>query len=208
MKKDNALILVEGIADITFLRDYLKHLNPNFEEIYDKKKNKLELKLKHDDFQAILIQSTNGYTNIKSKKTTIMKYIDASYKILVIQDTDDRSKNDGGLENRNKYLTELKKELNIDFETFLFPNNCDDGDLETLLLKIVEPTNFQQINTCFLKFISSEEELNFGYTKELNDDKGIIFNYFRAHKGMLNSKEEHRVYESCFWDFKNWLEKI
>lgn len=203
MKKDNALIIVEGIADITFLRDYLIHLNPNFKETYDKKKNKHELKLEHDNSQTILIQSTNGYTNIKSKKSTIKIYTDKSYKTLIIQDTDDKSKSDGGLENRNKYLNELKEELDIDFETFLFPNNFDDGDLETLLLKIVEPTNFHQINTCLQEFINAEEELKLGYAKELSDNKGIIFNYFRAHKGMLNSKEEHRIYESLFWDFNH-----
>lgn len=209
MQKNNALILTEGIADIIFLRDYLTFLNPQLEIVEPSRKEKGKvIKLKADN-QIITIRFTDGYTNIQNQKSTIEQFEDKMNKILVIQDADDNSKNHGGYKNRIEYLNSIKDAENIKFETFLFPNNNDDGDLETLLLRIVEPQKFNSININYKNYAQLEGKLGYGYEKELLEDKSIVFNYLRTQYGMSNSSERNRVYCQTSWQFgSNNLEKL
>lgn len=200
MSKKNILILTEGIADITFLRDYLLYLNPKLKQ--KEKQIKKELTLT-DEIQKIRIKAIGGYTNLLNEKTEMEQYYDQDYEILVIQDTDDPEKNHGGLEERMIYLSQISKDINIKFHTFLFPNNNHDGDLETLLLNIVNNTKFVETNKCYIDFISQERKLDLGFIHELENNKSVIFNYFRAHFGIEKAKETNRVYTCNYWDFSS-----
>lgn len=192
-------ILVEGTADIVFLKDYLISLNNSF-EIDKLKGNELELLSEN---RKITIQATNGYTQINNRKTTIDKRVDAGYKILVIQDADDPTKNHGGKTNRLAYLEQIKSTLSITFETFLFPNNQDDGDLETLLLIIKNEKQFMIADTCYNNF--HKEEYNNGgkFAHELLETKNRVYNYFRTYYGIENAKEINRKFEKTHWDFNH-----
>lgn len=197
---DKFLILTEGIADIVFLRDYLTFLNPNLKS--EEKRIEKQLILKSTNKQ-IIIKGIGGYTKLNMEKNQIVQCLDENYKILVIQDTDNLSKSHGGIEARKKYLMDIKEELSIEFEIFLFPNNKDDGDLETLLLKIVKEDKYKPTNDCYDNFIKNEGELKIGFSDELKDSKGLIFNYFRAYNGMEKAKEHNRVYLNTHWNFDN-----
>lgn len=203
---DKFLILTEGISDIIFLRDYLMFFNPNLKS--EQKKIDKELILKSTNKQ-IIIRAIGGYTKLNMEKNQIEQYFDAKYKILVIQDTDDFKKNHGGIQARNKYLMDIKNKLSIEFEIFLFPNNKDDGDLETLLLKIVKEDKYKPTNDCYYNFIKNEEELMIGFSDELKNSKGLIFNYFRAYNGIEKAKEHNRIYLDTHWNFDNpYLEDL
>jgi len=202
----NTLILTEGKADITFLRDYLIFLNSDLQINTNKKKNSNELLLTFKN-QKIRIKAIGGYTKLIKEKTEIQRYMDQDYVVLVIQDTDDSTKTHGGVNERIKFLEEVKTQCSVNFEVFLFPNNNSDGDLETLLLEIVNKDKFNPCNNCYLNFIDSEDALELGYAKELGNNKAIVFNYFRAYHGIEKSKEDMRIYKPDYWDFSsNYLE--
>jgi hypothetical protein len=102
-----------------------------------------------------------------------------------------------------KYLNKVKSDKKIDFDIFLFPNNKDDGDLETLLLRITkEPYNVA--DKCYENYIKCCEQISEkSFANELREDKSKVFNYFRTYYGMKSAKEENRCYESKDWNFNN-----
>jgi len=196
------LIIVEGKADIIFLRDYLIALYLDLKIIKNfTKKNKREIVLKSDKIE-IKILIAGGYTVIKDDKflKSMETYIDDEYKILVIQDADDPTKDDGGIENRMKYLDKI----DVEFETFLFPNHKDDGDLETLLLRIINKSKYDSFLSCYSNYISCiEDNTQKVFINELLEDKYKVFSYFSTYYGMENSKEENREYIEEYWDFNS-----
>ncbi|MDQ7083791.1 MAG: hypothetical protein Q9M36_02185 [Sulfurovum sp.] len=198
------LIIVEGKADIIFIKDYLIFLDSSLELKEDNRKKQQYLSIASSS-KIIKIFYSGGYTKIKPSKTRIEKLqmdngIKETYKILVIQDADDPTKDDGGVVNRIEYLNNI----NIEFQTFLFPNDEDDGDLETLLIKIVKHENYDKSFICYENYVNcvkkiSEEK----FANELLEDKNRVFNYFRTYYGMEDSKEENRKYILDYWDFKS-----
>jgi len=194
------LILVEGIADIIFLRDYLISLDTNLQIKTEKIKKEFIL---ISDSREIKINVIDGYTNIQLNKKMIQTHIDDDFKILVIQDADNPDKKNGGVQNRMEYLDEQKDTLLIQFETFLFPNHEDNGDLETLLLQIKKEEKYNPSQGCYQSYIECTKKIDSQYSNELEEDKSQVFNYFRTYYGMENSKEQNRKYESDYWDFES-----
>ncbi len=126
------LILVEGVADEVFMKAYIKKIG-------------LEEGL-------VTIKSCDGYTNIKKQAfiNELKKNSDNGGKNLVVFDADD------DCQSRRKELTEIKGEIKVDFNLFLFPNDSDQGALENLLEKIINPDN-QCILDCWNNY---EKELS------------------------------------------------
>jgi hypothetical protein len=199
------LIAVEGKADITFLRDYLTFLSKDFNIEQGKKNSNKEIIIK-DKYNEIKILVTGGYTSIQENKiiTKFKEYIDFGYKILIIQDADNPNKNHGGVKNRIDYLTKIKEKLEIEFETFLFPNNKDDGDLETLLLKIASKNeNYNKFNECNIRYRDNIHNIAPNFSHELTEGKYQVFHYFRTFYGNNRAKEENREYIEKYWDLNN-----
>ncbi|GAA7746986.1 hypothetical protein HpBT0154_02410 [Helicobacter pylori] len=79
-----------------------------------------------------------------------------TYKqVCIIFDADKKKsqESDADFDNKLKHIREKFKEKRIDFpreQIFLFPNNQDDGDLETLLLKIA---NHKEFINCFESYL-------------------------------------------------------
>lgn len=191
---------MEGKTDVVFLKDYLMHLNKSLSIITNlDKKDKKEIILK-SEYIEIKILVAGGYTAIKEGNIsqTLRAHKDDGYTILLIQDADNPSKENGGAKNRIEYLKDIPY---IDFNIFLFPNNEDDGDLETLLLRIKKNEKYDISHGCYQSYINCTKEINPKWSAELEEDKSLVFNYFRTYYGMENSKEENRRYETDYWDF-------
>jgi hypothetical protein len=126
------LILVEGVADEVFMKAYIKKIG-------------LEEGL-------VTTKSCDGYTNIKKQAfiNELKKNTDNGGMNLVVFDAD------GDCQSRRKELTEIKDEIKVDFDIFLFPNDSDPGALENLLEKIINPDN-QCILDCWNNY---EKELS------------------------------------------------
>lgn len=176
---ENILIFAEGKADIKFLKDYIS-------EVY-------KIQVNEKSFIR-----TGGYTALFKPDNIIQMQRNENEggKNLVIFDTDD------DFESRVEYLTKGKCEYEIDFDLFLFPNNADSGNLETLLLKIVNYENhdfyfhcFDNFISCLSKGISPEKIKEF----EVPDLKAKVFTYLSFFK--QDAKEEKRNYQnSIFWN--------
>ncbi|PUB99829.1 hypothetical protein C2S39_06010 [Helicobacter pylori] len=93
----------------------------------------------------------------------ILKNKNQEYKqVFIIFDADKKEsqERDAGFDNKLKHICEKFKEKEIDFpkeQIFLFPNNQDDGDLETLLLKIAKHDEFLKCFEGYLECIKSKE---------------------------------------------------
>lgn len=199
------LIIVEGKADVVFLRDYLKLLDNNFILKNKKKEIKSENLIESENIK-IKIFVAGSYNGIERLKNKIMPLIDlkVGYKLLVIQDADNPKKRDGGVDSRLEYLNKIKEKLDVEFEIFLFPNNKDDGDLETLLLQIsCEKINYKNFLRCNINYKKEIKEIALEFSDELDEDKYKIFHYFRTFYGSSKAKEENRVYEKEYWDFSH-----
>ncbi|WP_000039502.1 DUF3226 domain-containing protein [Helicobacter pylori] len=94
----------------------------------------------------------------------ILKNKNQEYRqVCIIFDADIKKENqesDAGFDNKLKHIREKFKEKGTDFpkeQIFLFPNNQDDGDLETLLLKIAKHDEFLKCFEGYLECIKNKE---------------------------------------------------
>ena len=168
--KDRFLIVVEGLADETFIRQYLHHL---FGQEVSK------------DY----ILRTNGKDNLQSASATnrMRSMTDQGGINLVIFDADD------DFEARRTSILQWKEEKGLEFELFLLPNNQDKGELEDLLENIINPNN-RPILDCWENY---EKEL---VTLEIPDrtppplttpaKKTKIYGYLEALLGTSRSEKE------------------
>jgi predicted ATP-dependent endonuclease of OLD family len=110
-------IFVEGIADEKFLSDYIEHILP-------------ELAIK--DYNII---SAEGW-GINKRVRQIMQWnTDEGGVNLVVFDAD------SNIEGKKKEIEKWKRDFNLSFELFLFPNNKGKGTLENLLEEIIPEQN-------------------------------------------------------------------
>ena len=116
--RDRFLIIVEGIADETFIRQYLFFFF--FQKVPEN-----------------FILRTNGKDNLKSTSAInrMRSMTDQGGINLVIFDAD----ND--FEAKKASILKWKEENGLEFELFLLPNNKDKGELEDLLENIINPNN-------------------------------------------------------------------
>ncbi|GAA7126855.1 hypothetical protein ID0278_04290 [Helicobacter pylori] len=130
MADKEILIFVEGPSDKVFLEVYLYFLE--------------DLPIKN-----FKVQNIKGKDNLSKRLLEIEKYD----KTLIIFDADNYKSN------KKEILTVVSKTKQTisEEQIFLFPNNQDDGDLETLLLKIAKHDEFLKCFEGYLECIKSKE---------------------------------------------------
>ncbi|MDW3558091.1 DUF3226 domain-containing protein [Helicobacter pylori] len=159
MADKEILIFVEGPSDKVFLEVYLYFL---------------------EDFpiKNFKVQNIKGKDNLSKRLLEIEKYD----KTLIIFDADikkESQESDAGFDNKLKHIHEKFQEKGIDFpkeQIFLFPNNQDDGDLETLLLKMAKHDKFLKCFEGYLECIKSKEH----YKPIKNIRKNMLYAYLEA----------------------------
>lgn len=161
------LIYTEGKSDRNFLGWYLNFLKcqDHFDMLDIEGKDKL----------------ISGEFPEKIKK--ILNNKDQAYKqVCIIFDADIKKENqesDAGFDNKLKHIREEFKEKGIDFpreQIFLFPNNQDDGDLETLLSEIANHKEFINCFESYLDCIKKKEH----YKPIKNIRKSMWYAYLEA----------------------------
>ncbi len=160
------LIYTEGKSDRNFLGRYLNFLKCEDRfDIFDiEGKDKLIL----GEFPEIIEK--------------ILKNKHQTYKqVCIIFDADKKEsqESDAGFDNKLKHICERFKEKGINFpreQIFLFPNNQDDGDLETLLLKIANHKEFINCFESYLDCIKKKEH----YKPIKNIRKSKWYTYLEA----------------------------
>ncbi len=131
MADKEILIFVEGPSDKVFLEVYLYFLE--------------DLPIKN-----FKVQNIKGKDNLSKRLLEIEKYD----KTLIIFDADKNYES-----NKKEILKVVSKtkQTILEEQIFLFPNNQDDGDLETLLLKIAKHEEFINCFESYLDCIEKKE---------------------------------------------------
>ncbi len=134
MTNKETLIFVEGPSDRLFLEVYLLYLY--FQEKFPIKNFK--------------VQNVDGKNNLSKRLHEIEKYD----KTLIIFDADKNY--ESNKKEISKVVSKTKQAI-LEGQIFLFPNNQDDGDLETLLLKIAKHKEFINCFESYLDCIEKKE---------------------------------------------------
>lgn len=123
----------------------------------------------------------------------------AGGKNLLIFDADTIS-NQGGYTVRSNDIFTQKQALGIDFELFLWPNNHDDGDFESLLLQMINPAH-QCLLDCFEGFEKcvGGNDPN-GIIYKTPDRKSAIYTYINS---FIKSQSEEKKMKSGYWFFND-----
>jgi len=160
-------IFVEG-DEAKFINDYLNYLySNNIPKIFD-------------------IINIGGWTKIPLNKNKFEYISDINGKNLVIFDAD----ND--VITRRLELEKFKEKCKITFETFLFPNNSENGNFENLLEQIINQKHkcvfecFENYETCLSKkgtyTLPNRKAKIFAYLEALNEEtKPKLRNYNNQH---------------------------
>lgn len=93
-----------------------------------------------------------------------------------------------------------RKKLSLKFDLFLWPNNRDDGDFETLLLKMINPKH-QGVLDCFQGFekcVGGRDPKGLMY--ELPGLKAEMYTYIEI---MKLSEDERKALKNGFYQFDN-----
>ncbi|GAA8568085.1 hypothetical protein HpDR60_16190 [Helicobacter pylori] len=181
MADKEILIFVEGPSDKVFLEVYLYFL---------------------EDFpiKNFKVKDVKGKDNLSKRLLEIEKYD----KTLIIFDADKDYES-----NKKEILTVVSKTKQTisEEQIFLFPNNQDDGDLETLLLKIAKHDEFLKCFEGYLECIKSKEH----YKPITNIRKNMLYAYlevfelekFFQYNWDTNSKKQ----EKCLIDDKGKIKE-
>jgi hypothetical protein len=158
-------IFVEGIADKKFITDLILDLFTNFP----------------NDVEII---KCGGWQNLDKVEPKFKEIDDFGGNNIIIFDAD------ANAQNRRAEIMILGQKLNINFDLFLLPNDRDPGNLETLLLSIINPTH-NAILTCFEDYKNCLSQ-NSNYN--LPCDKAKVYAYTEALTDGILAKEEKRDY--------------
>ncbi|KAA6507023.1 hypothetical protein EPC69_00650 [Helicobacter pylori] len=181
MADKEILIFVEGPSDKVFLEVYLYFL---------------------EDFpiKNFKVKDVKGKDNLSKRLLEIEKYD----KTLIIFDA-----NKDYESNKKEILTVVskRKQTISEEQIFLFPNNQDDGDLETLLLEIAKHDEFLKCFESYLECIKSKEH----HEPIKNIRKNMLYAYlevfelqkFFQYKWDTNNKKQ----EKCLIDDKGKIKE-
>ncbi|WP_314709626.1 DUF3226 domain-containing protein [Prevotella denticola] len=140
------------------------------------------------------VEFVNGYKNLVNVIPTIKARCAEGGKVVIIFDADSLG-NNGGYETRKKEIEEVLGENNAQAELFLFPNNEEDDDFETLLEHLIQKEKHTQMLDCYADY-----ETCLGNDYVHPNLKGKIFTYISA---MKMSSSKRRKLGNGEWMFDN-----
>lgn len=173
-------IFVEGESDKRFIEDYLSFLSEQVPQF-----------ILPGNWQNN-IYKTNGWTNLSSAKNEAVRNIMICTTRrggvnLVIFDADTDAKV------RKAELEDVKTKYSLAFETFLFPNNHDNGAIEELLENIINPQN-QCVIDCWKRYEIDMSHLSITWKRPpfptTPSSKSKIYAYLEALVGTTQSEKE------------------
>ncbi|WP_283448342.1 DUF3226 domain-containing protein [Helicobacter pylori] len=167
MADKEILIFVEGPSDKVFLEVYLYFLE--------------DIPIKN-----FKVKDVTGKDNLSKRLLETEKYA----KTLIIFDADKNYES-----NKKEILSKTQQKITEE-QIFLFPNNQDDGDLETLLLEIAK---HKEIIQCFKRYLKCIECKYIGIKEHHELIKNIRKNMLYAYLEVFELQKFFQ-YE---WDINN-----
>ncbi len=118
---------------------------------------------------------------------------------IIIFDAD-FSQNKGGFSVRKSAIANKLQALAVQATIFLFPNNREDGDIETLLERIMQKHNHQRFFDCYHDYESC-----LGGMYKTPNRKGKLHTYISAQTGLTKKQRDALGSgEWCFEDKRYW----
>ena len=156
----------------------------------------IEALLKTLDVEKSLfrIECVNGKDNLQNAINTFIANTENGGKNLIIFDADS-PQNGGGFTKRKNELEDTLKKLGVKADVFLFPNNRDDGDFETLIAQLAQKEKHKRFFDCYEDY---EKCLGTDYLSP--NLKGKLFTYISA---MPMSKTKRDRLGQGQWLFEN-----
>jgi hypothetical protein len=176
-------LVVEGPADEKFLKDYCA-------EIFSSS-------LANVDF----IKLGTDWQGLDKFQNQILRGFDKGV-VLLILDADTINHQAGGFNNRRAAITAWLEKVKVTAQVFLWPNNSNDGNLETMLQKIIVKEH-EQVFVCFEKY---EECLRFqgmGYVTPNEKAKIYAYAYALSEKSEESSEVKRNYRNSKIWNLKS-----
>ena len=157
------------------------------------------------------IMPTDGYTNLMDSADApnielMRANTDAGGKNLVVFDAD-YPENNGGFAKRQHELIEKAKNLGLEFELFLWPNNQSDGDVEVLMESIARKDLYPEFFECFGKYercVSQRKNADGSCYYTTPNRKGKLHTYFQSLPISNTKKKKFGHNEWCWDDPKIW----
>lgn len=118
---------------------------------------------------------------------------------IVIFDADTQH-NNGGFSDRQKHIASERERLGLEFEFFLWPNNHDDGDFESMLLNMINPKH-AGILKCYEGFemcVGGHDPEQKQY--DLPGRKGEVYTYVEIQK---LTDDQRKQLSKGFYQFDN-----
>jgi hypothetical protein len=172
-------VFAEGLDDV-FVEKYLEKLGYT----------------SNSDFTT---DNSNGWTNLHLIAPKIEEYLDAGDKVILVFDADGEY-NGGGYGIRKEEIVTKLAELNLTLDFFLFPNNNDDGDFETLLARIANQDR-SGVFGCFDRYENCIRGLETDEVKfRVPLRKSRIFAYFESFDESKKSKDKELKARTFFYD--------
>lgn len=204
-------IFVEGKNDLTFIRDYIKHIsNLTFPELSKTKQKKFkegeckQLRMQVNGLE-IELRAIDGI-NLEKQKTQIEINHLNDVKNLIILDTDTSDGKvhpEGGVRKRKKRIKAYENDWDVSLPNFLIPNDKDEGNIENLFDAIKSPIKWEDFNNCYNRFCRCIDQFS-SHTDYFNDAKNIFYTYIMLYEGSEKAKEGERVFiGSDLWDLDN-----
>ena len=161
---------IEG-NETKFVKDYVKYLSTNF--------------------GTPIFTTTGGWTKLHLPviKNKFNETTNKAGKNLVLFDADTDYKK------RYQELLDLKNEIDIEFELFLFPNNQSNGCVEDLLIQIINP-KFSDYTICFDGYVDCVKKCKYPPTLNL---KSKVFAYIECTGQEVNLKSVDFLNQE-YWD--------
>ncbi len=151
------------------------------------------------DSELFSVIESGGWTKLELLKPILNEYSDQGDKIVIIYDADG-TYNGGGFDSRKEALREIIRIIGVNAEIFLFPNDTDDGDFESLLVKVAINTR-QGVFECFNEYEKCVSSLNTEDEKFITPlRKSRIFAYLETIPESNNRKEKERKNSTHFYD--------
>lgn len=141
------------------------------------------------------IECVNGKDRLhlmanKMKETTL-----EGGKNLIIFDADSAD-NDGGFEIRKSDILHKLEVMKVEASLFLFPDNQNEGDVETLIETLIQRDKHKRFFSCY-----SGYEMCLGDEYQAPNLKGKLHTYITAQKGL--TKKQRNSIGSGQWLFEN-----
>ncbi len=133
---------------------------------------------------AYRIECVGGKDNLPSVAVKMQGNAIEGIKNVVVFDADG-PENGGGFSVRKQEILNILDQSNMKADLFLFPNNHDDGDVETLLEQIARRDLHQQFFDCFRDY-----ETCLGNNYNTPDRKGKLFTYMSAQKSLSKTQRD------------------